>query len=441
MEVWKKLAYSFGALGSSVLPNAFATFGSFFFTDVMKLQPAAVTLVMTLYSIWNAANDPLLGYISDRTRTRWGRRIPYVVAGTLPMAVLFALIWLPPFAPGSRPLLIYFAVIIMLYDTAYTAAVLNWTALFPEMYPDLGERAQVSFLRQLFGNLGLVLGVSLAPVIRDAVGGWGNMGLTFAAVALLAMGASIWGSREDPRFSQAQALNVLQALRYTLANRSFLTYVLTNAAAQFCFLLLMAAIPYYSKYVLKIGSLQQTIIFGSVFLMVFLFLYPWNLITVRQGPRKAMMAALVLFGLSLAPLALAQNFWQAVAGAAFMGVGLAGIILLFDVLLADIIDEDELRTGQRREGMYFGIQAIFIRLDIAAQTAILMWLLTAYGYNPVLKAQPGTVTTGIRLAIGAVPLLGVVAAFLGMVWYPLHGRRLAEIKSQLAQRRGATANA
>lgn len=161
----------------------------------------------------------------------------------------------------------------------------------------------------------------------------------------------------------------------------------------------------------------------------------------RQGPRKAMMAALMLFGLSLAPLALAQNFWQAVAGAAFMGVGLAGIILLFDVLLADIIDEDELRTGQRREGMYFGIQAIFIRLDIAAQTAILMWLLTAYGYNPVLKAQPGTVTAGIRLAIGAVPLLGVVAAFLGMVGYPLHGRRLAEIKSQLAQRRGATANA
>jgi GPH family glycoside/pentoside/hexuronide:cation symporter len=128
---------------------------------------------MVIYGIWNAINDPLLGQISDRTRTKRGRRIPYVLWGSLPFALAFMLVWLPTkswFGGDSVKLFIYFIIAVFLYDGLYTLVILNWTAIFPEMYKTQEERTRVSALRQVLGVLGSIIGSVLPPLLYNKIG-------------------------------------------------------------------------------------------------------------------------------------------------------------------------------------------------------------------------------------------------------------------------------
>lgn len=437
MSRGRKIAYSFGSFGSYLLANAFTTYVVFYYVDVLKVPTLLITNGMVAYGIWNAINDPLFGYVSDRTRTRWGRRIPYVAFGILPLAVAFLLVWTPfvKVSVGNYfPIMAYFLIAVFFWDGLYTLVFLNYTALFPEMFPDLAERAQVSAWRQVFGILGMILGIALAPMVYGSVG-WAGMGAIFALTGLVSVLISLWGSKENPAFSERQSLDIVAALKYTLANRSFLTYVLSSTALQFTFILLMAAIPFYSKYVLHISNDQQSIMLLATFAVTLAMLFVWSLITVRVGARKTMMAALVVYAVALVPFWFAHDFLTGTIAAALMGLGLAGLMLLLDVLISDVIDEDEVRTGVRREGMYFGVNALFIRLGVSLQAVVLGWVLSAYGYDPKLEVQPASAEVGIRLLMTGIPILVLVIAFLCLYAYPLHGRRLQEVKNAIGNAR------
>jgi len=430
----RMLAYSLGSLGAAVPGQAFSAYAVFFYADVLKLPALWVaTIGMTIYGIWNAFNDPLLGYLSDRTSTRWGRRIPWMAGGLLPLVVFFVLVWTPP-ALGPRALFAYFVVIIFLYDFFFTLVVLNWTSLFPEMFPSLKERAVVSAWRQIFGNLGLILGVALAPALYSSLG-WAGMGVVLGVITGAALGISLLGSREDPSL-RGEPLPLGPALRYTLANRSFLTFVFTSLAVQFAFVVLLASLRFYTKYVLGLSEGQHTIMLLACFLVVFILLHPWGRVTVRLGPRRAMMLGIVVFGLALLPAWVVSDFLGGVLFTSLLGLGLPALMLLLDVLIADVIDEDELRSGARREGMYFGVNALVMRLGISLQGLVMGAVLTATGYDPHLAVQPPSALWGLRFLMGGVPLVAMALAFLGMVLYPLDGERLAAVKAGIARRRG-----
>ena len=135
----RKLAYGLGNVAISLTYNAFFTYVSFFYVDSLRMPAGLFALAFTVYTLWNAINDPLAGALSDRTRTRWGRRIPYIALGSLPLAICFALIWWAPFSGDSPWLLWYFLIVVFLYDGFYTLVSVNQTALFPEMFPDLPQ--------------------------------------------------------------------------------------------------------------------------------------------------------------------------------------------------------------------------------------------------------------------------------------------------------------
>jgi len=443
VKTWQKLAYSFGSLGAAVPAYTAQTYVVFFYADVLKLPIELIGYTMIAYGIWNAINDPLFGYLSDRTRTRWGRRIPYVAGGLVPLALAFILLWIPPFRVVDGrylSLFIYFTVMMFLFDGIYTLVILNWTALFPEMFPSLKDRSVVSMWRQIFGNIGLIIGIALAPMVYGSLG-WPSMAVLYGAITAVALIISLLGSRELGPRSDEEPLNVLPALKYTLANKSFMTYVVACMLIQFTFVLIMAMVPFYSKYVLKIAEEQSTYLLGAVFIVVFVMLAPWMRHTVKVGPKQAMSLAIAVFCVTLLPFGLAYNFVTGVVCGALLGLGLAGLMLLFDVLLADVIDEDELRTGRRREGMYFGANALFIRLGVSAQALVMSQVMKASGYDPNLATQPASVVTGIRLLMTAVPIAALVLALLVLRMYPLYGENLVRLKQELAARGRAAAQA
>lgn len=433
MSTWKKLLYSSGSIGSSLGNQALSAYLYFFYVDVSRMAPAVVSAGLLFYSLWNAVNDPILGFISDRTRTRWGRRIPYVVAGALPLGIAFYLVWAPGLFFGDGvPTLAYFLAVTFLFDFFYTLVVLNWTALFPEMFPSLDERAQVSAWRQVFGLIGLAGALGGAPLIYSSLG-WPAMGVFFGALTAIPLALSVLGAREDPT-RKDESVGLGRALKLTVVNRSFVSFALTSFLIQLVFVLLLAALPFWVKYALGLESVALTFIQAGLILVTVASLLVWRRLAVVWGPKRAMQRSILLFAAALALFWFPSDLTGAIAAAAAVGLGLGGILLLLDVLLSDVIDEDAVVSGARREGMYFGVHALILRLNISVQGLIHGAVLTATGYNADLAVQPESAVLGIRLLMTAIPMAIALAALLSLHFYPLVGDRLRQVKDRLRER-------
>lgn len=427
----KKTAYAIGNLGASVSYQAVSTYIQFFYLDVMRLAPGLMALAMTIFAIWNSINDPLAGALSDRTRTRWGRRIPYILFGTLPMAIFFVMLWRVPdfFAGDPFALFLYLVTMLFLFDTTHTVVTLNYAALFPEMYTTLSDRAQMSSWRQIFAVIGTALGIALPPVLY-ATFGWGAFALFIGVITAVTLYISLLGSHERALQAGQDSLPLRAALKATFRNRSFAAYMGMQVMLQFAFLLIMAAIPFYAKYVLNASESITSLLLGATLVVAGVLLLVWGRIAARFGARTTMLAALGVFGVALIPFLFVDSVGGTLLTTAAAGIGLSGVMIIPDIMLSDVIDEDAIKTGTRREGMYYGIQGLLIRAAIVLQALVLNTLLSAGGYDPALSvnAQPPELAFGLRLAVSLVPLVAIVLGMGAVLLYPLHGARLEEIR-------------
>ena len=433
MNISRKLAYSFGAVATALSYQAFSTYIIFFYVDVVKLPAYLAAIGMLIYGVWNAINDPLAGYISDHTHTRWGRRIPYILFGAIPFGIIYYFLWVPPFTDFSQAmsLFFYFVIFICLFDGFYTVTILNWASLYPEMYPSLRERSEVNAYRQTFGMLGLILGIAVPPLIYGSIG-WGWMGAIFGSIIAASLLIALWGSREHMEYSRQKQLPLWRSFKATLKNRSFFTFVFSNLFVQYTFTIILATIPFFAKYVLDVGTQQTVAILAGAFLSAIPMLYVWGRLTVRFGAKNCFMTAMLLLALFLVPLFFVKTFWATFLTSLLIGVGLAGFILIVDVIISDIIDEDETNTGTRREGMYFGVNAFITRFAIGLEAFSIGVVFFLTGYNPYVYTQSPAFLSGLRLLIAGLPIIALFLA-LGIIWFfPLSGERLAELKNQLA---------
>lgn len=414
----KKIAYSGGNFAVMLMAQTFSTYVTFFYVDTLGVRPGLIGLAMFIHGIFNAFMNPIFGYISDNTKTRWGRRIPYILMGMIPLAAAFTMIWIPIVPQGM--LFWYFLVTVLLYDIFFVVVVLNWTSLFPEMFTTLSDRSYVSAWRQMLGMVGSILGVAIPPLLYTSIG-WSNMGLLFGLLILLSFLLSLYGSKENPHLSAASP-SLMEALRYTFVNKAFVTFVSGSFLVQFAFVLLPAAIPFYGKYVLKIPEQANSILTGGIFIIAIPFIYLWSLVAKRIGTRGTILAAVILFILSLIPFAFVQSLWAATLTSMAVGMSLAGIILLLDVLLAEVIDDDEKRSGARREGMYFGMNGFIIRWGVSLQAIVMGAVLEWSGYVHHAPEQIPAVATGIRLMMTAIPIASLLLSLFFFFIYPL-GRK------------------
>ena len=374
---------------------------------------------MLIYGVWNAINDPIAGFISDSTKTRWGRRIPYILFGAIPFGVVYFLIWATPFNSSSMlPLFLYFLFFICLFDGLYTVVVLNWASLYPEMYPSLKERTQVNSYRQTFGMIGLVIGIALPPLIYSAIG-WQKMGAIFGAIITIAFLISLIGSRENLKYSSEKPLPFTKAISATFRNFPFITFVSSNLLIQYAFTMVLAVIPFYAKYVLEASATETSLILFSAFVIAMPMMFVWRALVVRFGAKACYMAAILIFIVMLIPFLLIDNIAAAVISSGLLGAGLSGIILLSDVLISDVIDHDAKMTHVRREGMYFGVNAFVCRFAIAMEAASIGLVFTFTKYNPIIFTQTKAFLLGLRVLVAGLPMIALAVAFGIIIYYPL----------------------
>lgn len=432
--------YALTMLGLQIPVQVFNVSLLFYYTDVKRLPPQWSATALTLYALYNAVNNPLIGYLSDRTQTRWGRRLPYLWFGTVPWLIIFGFLWLAPFNGNEQPvaLLIYMVVGIVLYDGIGTAVNTAYYSLMPEMFVSYRERTDVAVRMNIFLTLALLAGVALPPLIAQKVG-WGTMGIAFAIIAAIATHIGYRSMFERGGGSVSEDFSFFSAFKATFVNRSFLPmtvaqtmrFVTTNA--------LSTGMIFYVKYSLGADAGQTTLILATAFIVAALALYPWRLLIAnRFEARTTALCGYAATALAAIPLWFVHSMTGAVIAAVFIGIAFAGIFLMDNVLISDVIDEDEVKTGQRREGMYFGLNGLVVTLSAAIVSVVFGIVAPAYGYDTRLAVQPESVATGFRIFMTGLPFVGCLLAFFALLTYPLHGARLRQVKAELAQRHSST---
>lgn len=304
------------------------------------------------------------------------------------------------------------------------------------MYPTLKERAKVSALRQILGIPGLLLGIAAPPLLASKIG-WRGMGWIFALIGGTCMYLSLIGVRENPKYSQKQSLDLSEALKFTLLNRSFLTYVIASFLLQFTYTMIMASLPFYAKYVLKLDEAKTTFLLATLFIVTFFLLPIWQRITAKIGPKKTLMLAMLLWAIFLSGFAFIKTFVEGMILSCLLAVSLAPAMIVLDILIAGISDEDEVKTGRRREDMYFGMNALIIRLGISLNSLIMGLVLSKSGYDANLPVgvQPQSALFGFRMLCSLIPIVATLIGLLVLRYYPLDGEYLSSVKQKLVSMR------
>src|SRR5512138_29406 len=263
-NVKTRLLYSLTNLGITIPSQAVAGVITFYIVDTKNLPVLWYATFWFFYTIYNALNNPALGYLSDRTRSRWGRRIPYVLFGGLPYAVIFALLFTVPFDGRSNPvgLLLYFGAAIVVWEGLYTAMATGYYGLLPEMFGEYEERTDVAAKMNIFQTIGLFIGAALPPMLANIMG-WSGMAALFACISVIAIYAGYPAMFERKELQTDTGFPFLQALKYTFANRSYLTAAGAQTMRFVATGTLQTGILFYLKYSLKVDPGLATFILGG----------------------------------------------------------------------------------------------------------------------------------------------------------------------------------
>ncbi|PSR26875.1 MAG: MFS transporter [Sulfobacillus thermosulfidooxidans] len=403
--------YALGNLGSNIFSQTFATFILFFYIDHLHAPLAGITLAMTIQSVWHAVLNPVIGQISDRTKSRYGRRIPYIAGMSIPLGLIFFLLWHP--LVSQKELSLYFLIMVLLFDLTYLTVVLNWTSLFPEMFQTIGERTRAQSPRQIVGVIALLIGVASPPLLYGHWG-WTVMGAILSGIGTLGFLLSLHGSHErvhapssSARFSLIQSWNVLKEFK------GFRRFLLMNFLIQLTLGLVPAVLPFYAKYVLHLSHGILSILLASIFVIALFCIVPWTHIIERIGSHQGIRWTIGLLAVGLLPFLLLGNLPGIFGGAVVLGAGLGGFLVLADVLMAEVIDWDAHEGNIRREGLFYGINGFILRLGVSIQAVLLYIVLHSTGFKPNPTGVASiAVQDGFRLLMGFIPLVFLFLAYI-----------------------------
>ena len=438
-----KLLFSTGDLSTSIPLAILMFFQLYFLTDVAGLRPDYAGWAIGASRLWDAVNDPLFGLLSDRIRTRWGRRRVLLLFGAVPLGIFFMLMWIVP-ALNQFWLAVYYAMTFILFDTAFTIVHVGYNSLTPEMTSDYDERSSLNGYRMVFSIAGTLGAIILATVlgwrINDPRRLYLILGIGLGLVSIIPPLVVFSITREKPANELPTPLPFGEALRQTLSNHPFRMvmglYLLSWTTAS----ILAAVLIYFANYYLRIPEQANYFVLvaqGSAILFIPVIVK----IARHLDKRRAFILGsltwvVVLLGISAIR---ADQIGLAYLLAALAGFGIATAYVVPWSMVPDVVEYDEVRSGQRREGSYYAFASFFQKLA----TGVALWgmgqALALTGYitplpSEPLPVQPQAAVNAIRVFTGPIPAVLLVLAVLFAWKYPITRESHQATLQELAER-------
>lgn len=358
----KSFNYAVGMFGTSIPINMLKTYAAIYYVGTLGLTTVQWSLILFIYTFIDAIDNPVYGFLSDRTRTRWGRRRPWLVIGTPLLVLGFVAFYSTPEFLSGNSLLAYAMFFYILTGTLDSVINANYGALFPELFESDTARASTNALRQAFQLMAMIISIALTPVVTSAIGYqmtaivYGIMG----GVVILYMSFT---SRERTTAAQEDKPRLWDSIRFLLTNRKFWVAGLANAFYSAAMALVLASLPFFVKYTLQIPDSQSTILFASVLLIAIGGVALWAWLVRKYTLMPVWRAALAALALAFIPLYFANSLATAVVGSVLVGFGFAGVITTMDLIGAKIMDEDRQKNNLRREGIISSAMGFMNRLN------------------------------------------------------------------------------
>lgn len=464
LPFWLKLLYGSGDWGISSIGMMRSIFYALYLTDVVGIEPRLASIGALAGIVWDAINDPIIGVLSDRMQTRWGRRRPFLLWFAFPFGLSFVILWSAPNWESQVGLMLYVTLAFMISDTLTTLVAVPYLSLTPELTQDYDERTTLSSFRTVFQLLAAMTVVIAAPLIVDKViemggtqqQGFMTAGAIFGGIGALPLFLIGWFIRERYGAKQEDSLPFRETLRVAWKNIPFRyaagIYMFNWSAVD----MIAITFPYFLLYWVAQGNLlakinilgvdlaMESAFFGILMLVCIVCVPFWLWLARTRNKREAYILGMIFWIVIQALIFTIQpgdtNYLLLLA--ALAGIGVSAAYILPDSILPDVIEWDELRTRRRQEGVYYGIRTLIRKLTGALIIFITLQMLGWSGYQvppdgATQFIQPESALMAIRLMVSPLGVV-ILAGTIILAWsYPLSREKYARIQKLLKKRREA----
>ena len=431
------LAYGAGDVGGAVITTISGFYLAAYWLDVARLPAAYMGTILLVAQVWDAVTDPAVGIAADRTRTRWGRKRPWLLFGAVPFALAYVLQWTVPDL-GPVGLFWWFLAAALLLRTFLTVVGIPYSALTPDLTPDYDERTRLNQYRFTFNLVASLVAISLHPVLVELGGGGEGGYLLSAGVFAFAIAGGLLVTfrytYEIPVPPPTETLGeAVRALREPFRSRPFRFTVGLFILSWTAVLLVQANLLLFVRYWLEaeahfVGVILAFQVTAIVFLAV------WGKVSERAGKTRTYVYGAVLWMGALLSLYVLppDTIWPYYVAASLAGAGAAVAYLVPWSLLPDVVDEDAARTGTRRESTYYAVFVLLQKAGLSVSLAGSAFALGLAGYvNPEeaggVAEQPEAVLQVLRLVVSVVPALALLASLPLALRFPLASERAAAL--------------
>ena len=440
LPIRTKLFYGIGDVGNALVNSAVQFFLLIFYTDAALLAPAVVGSALLIGKIWDAINDPLFGWVSDRTGSkRFGKRRVYMIFGAIPLGISVMLLWFVPQGLPPVGVFLWVAFTFLLFDTLWTVTNVPYYALTAELTDDYDERSSLTATRMSLAVPAYLVGAALTPVLVGLFAtkraGYSAVGVLYGIIAAAALLICAAGIRERKQVSESRAEDSpVKTFSQAFKNRPFVRLLAAYLVLNLAFALVKTLMAYFLTYQLNMEA-QLPLVMGLLLICVVIAIYPWKIISERwnKGPAYAL-------GMGIGGLAVAATFllphqptpWIYVI-AVLAGFGFAANWVFPWSMVPDVVDVDRLESGEQRSGMYYGVWGLGTKASEALAIVASGWILTLFHYMPNV-AQTSQTLLGIRLFFGLIPALAIALALPLLIRYPItrktHNAVLTKLESE-----------
>jgi GPH family glycoside/pentoside/hexuronide:cation symporter len=381
----KSFNYAIGMFGTSIPINMLKSFAFIFYVDGLGMTTVQFSLMLLIYTFIDALDNPVYGFLSDRTRSRWGRRHPWLVIGTPLLVLGFIAFYSPPAFLAGNSLVVYCMLFYMLTGTLDSVINANYAALFPELFRGDASRANTNALRQAFQLVAMIISIALTPTVTKALG----YSLTAILYGLLGGGVILYmtfTSKEIKVQTDEQKPQLWDSIKSLLTNQKFWIAGFANAFYSAAMSLVLASMPFFVKYALNLSGSETTFLLAAVLLIAIGCVAVWARLVKKYSLMPVWRASLLALAVAFIPLYFSNSMISGILCSALVGFGFAGVITTMDLIGAKIMDEDTQKHNLRREGIISNALGFMNRLNglFTSVAFYLVFILYKYesGTNP-----------------------------------------------------------